>query len=134
MRKSANVDTDVQPVGQANADSPPSADTVGASASNTVFASDPAPSRDRAGHDRLGRFARGNTAALKHGRFSMAVAKALLPEQREVLAMFADKEAALLVDLGGDENLSTLEKDLVIKYQRLDAIADYNAPRMLSSR
>jgi hypothetical protein len=64
----------------------------------------------------------------------MAVAKALLPEQREVLEMFAEREAALLVDLGGAEELTTFERDLVRKYQQLDAIAEYNAARMLSPR
>ena len=74
-----------------------------ASASFSELSPDSQPSRKRLGRDRRGRFGNGNSAALKHGKFSMAVAKALLPEQREVLEMFAEREATLLIDLGGSQ-------------------------------
>lgn len=81
-----------------------------------------------------GWFRAGNTARLKHGRYSKAVQQALLPEQAEVLRMLADKEAAILVDLGGREQLSTFELDLVTRYQQLGTVADLNAARMFASR
>jgi hypothetical protein len=81
-----------------------------------------------------GWFTKGNTARLKHGRFSKAVQQALLPEQAEVLRVLADKEAAILVDLGGREQLSTFELDLVMRYQQLGPVADLNAARMFASR
>ncbi|MGE3511925.1 MAG: hypothetical protein AB7N65_23935, partial [Vicinamibacterales bacterium] len=58
----------------------------------------------------------------------------LLPEQREVLAMFAEHEAGLIADLGGESELSTFERDLVRKYEQIDAIAEFNAARLLSPR
>ena len=100
----------------------------------TVPSPDHQPSGKRPGHDRRGRFTRGNTASLKHGRWSAAAAKALLPEQAEVLASLAQHATAIFADLGGEEELSTFEKDLVRRYQQLDAIAEFNAVRMLSAR
>ncbi|MGE3511410.1 MAG: hypothetical protein AB7N65_21275, partial [Vicinamibacterales bacterium] len=84
---------DVQHHEQQDANSETAGAGDGASASLAVPHTDPEPSGKRTGRDRGGRFARGNRASLKHGRFSQAVARALLPEQREVLAMFAEHEA-----------------------------------------
>jgi hypothetical protein len=142
----------VQRSGQRNAPDDVDVTSAGASALSSEQRPDPAlnydpvllrnadrvsvgePSAKRRNQDRYGKFIRGNIAALKHGRRSRAVANALLPEQREALAMLADHEAAILVDLGGDIELSTFEKDLVRKYQQLDAIAEFNAPKMLHPR
>ena len=84
--------------------------------------------------DRIGRFVEGNRARLIHGRFSRAVAQALTREQREVLDTLADREAAILSDLGGSSELSQFERDLLRRYEQLHAIAEYNAPLMLRSR
>ena len=108
------------------------ADSTSPGASDSLAAS--LPSGKRSGRDRHGRFSKGNRAALKHGRFSAAVARALLPEQREVLHQFAEHESALIGDLGGDCDLSTFELDMVRRYQQLHAIAEFNAARMLSTR
>jgi hypothetical protein len=60
---------------------------------------------------------------------STSVARALLPEQTEQLALLAEKEAALIADLGGE--LVTAERDLVRRYQQLDCLADPAAdPRL----
>ena len=113
---------DVQQDGQQNADSDAAGAVSGASASPAV----PRPNR--------GRFQKGNTKAGTPGRYSEAVAKALLPEQRETLAILAAHEAGIFIDLGGEDELSTFERDLVRKYQQLDALAEYNAARMFASR
>ena len=102
---------DVQSNEQQIADSDGAGTEAGAPASFSELSPDSQPSRKRLGRDRRGRFGNGNSAALKHAKFSMAVAKALLPEQREVLEMFAEREAALLIDLGGVNELSTIERD-----------------------
>jgi len=86
------------------------------------------------GRDRRGRFASGNIGHLKHGRYSRAVAQALLPEQHAMLQELQAHEAAILTDLGGVSGLSTFELDLVSRYEQLGRIADFNAARMLAPR
>ncbi len=148
MREIVDSHTDVQRGGQQNApadapdrsrqaprqDPDPSPFRDNKAEAPTESGPDLHPSTKRSGHDRRGRFAKGNTESLKHGRWSAAAAHALLPEQIETLAMLADREAAVLVDLGGGDELSTFERDLVTRYQQLDAVAAFNAPRMLSGR
>ena len=48
--------------------------------------------------------------------------------------MLVDREDAILVDLGGLDDLSTFERDLVQTYQELHAVRQFNAPHMLRSR
>jgi hypothetical protein len=98
-------------------------------------APDVQPTTKRHGvRDSLGRFAAGNTARLRHGRYSKAVLKALLPEQSALLDVLAAREAAMVSDLGGRDDLSQMEIDLVVRYQQLGNMADYAAARMLNSR
>jgi hypothetical protein len=101
---------------------------------SSVSVSDGPPSPKRTDRNRRGRFVTGNVAALKNGRFSMAVARALLPEQRETLAMLALQETSILADLGGEAELSTFERDLIRTYLQLDALAEFNAPLMFRTR
>jgi len=81
-----------------------------------------------------GRFLPGNAAALRHGRYSKAVAAALLPEQQQQLDRLAEYEAAIFADLGGAADLSTFQRDLVAKFQQLGNLADYSAARVASMR
>jgi hypothetical protein len=90
--------------------------------------------RPAAIRDKLGRFGPANPFRLKHRRYSKLVVHALLPEQTELLSTLAAKEAAMFADLGGKGELSTMELDLVARYQQRGNIADYNASRMLKSR
>lgn len=86
------------------------------------------------GRLRNGTFAPGNALAIKHGRYSRAVSRALLPEQRQVLATLAEREASIIADLGGEAELSTFERDLVRRYEEAAALLDFIAPRLFASR
>jgi hypothetical protein len=83
------------------------------------------------GRDSRGRFTRGNRGALKSGQYSRAIATAELPEQSEVRAILAEREAAIVTDLGGREALSTMQVDLVRDYQTLHCIASYLESRIV---
>ena len=63
--------------------------------------------------------------AMKHGGRSKLVGRGLLPEQAEVLALIAEREAAILKDRGGAENVGQLTRDLVRRYLEAGLIADY---------
>lgn len=51
--------------------------------------------------------------------------QAKLPEQAEVLAMQREKEAAIVADLGGEMNISTIKRDMVGDYLGLRNVALY---------
>jgi hypothetical protein len=126
MKSEADVQQDAQHIAQSD-----TADAeIGASVSMPEFE----PSTKRNGRDRRGKFARGNTFAVRHGRFSRAVAHALLPEQVDVLQQLADREGQILADLGGATELSLFERDLTVTYQQLHALKEFNVPSMFRSR
>jgi hypothetical protein len=77
------------------------------------------------GRDKMGRFAGGNTAALKHGARSKQAMHGLLPEQAEALAALAERRQEIENDLGGPEALSALTRDAVTRYLELTLVADY---------
>ena len=72
-----------------------------------------------------GRFRGGNIAALKHGGRSTQVRAASLSEQSVVRAQLADKRDTIVGDLGGDAQLSQLQRDLIDRYLELDVVAQW---------
>ena len=70
-----------------------------------------------------GRFAPGNTAALRHGAFSQQVAAGGLAEQAEAVAAATERRAEIVRDLG--EELSALAVGQVDAYVRLEIVSDF---------
>lgn len=134
-----NTTGEVQPGEQRNApedvaeDAAVSADSGADSEPLTTSEAD-ALAGKKSGRLKNGTFAPGNSLALKHGRYSRAVSRALLPEQRAVLATLAERESAIITDLGGEAELSTFERDLVRRYEETAALLDFTAPRLFASR
>ena len=85
----------------------------------------PSPPRLVDGRDGRGRFSRGNVAALRHGGRSALVASGSLPEQADAVAALAEREAAILDDLGGADAVSTLAAGQVRRHVRLELIEDF---------
>jgi hypothetical protein len=73
------------------------------------------------GRDAAGRFAPGNTASLTHGQRSERAGAELIPH---LAALLAEKEAAIVADLGGAEQLSAIRRELVARFIQSSAIAD----------
>jgi len=69
-------------------------------------------------------FGRGNTAALKHGRYSVRARQALLPGQEERLAALTEDRKQLLEDLGGEAHISATKRDVAKRFCELQVIAD----------
>ncbi len=74
-----------------------------------------------------GWFERDNTRSLKHGRYSKRVARAELPEQAEVRALLAEREAAIIADTQAE---STIQRDFVRTYQTLWIIETHLTERI----
>lgn len=72
-----------------------------------------------------GRFAPGNQAAFKTGLYSRKVSAGELEEQAEARAALAEREAAILVDLGGVDVLSVLQRDMAQRYVTLQMVEDW---------
>ena len=66
-----------------------------------------------------------NTISLIHGANSKRVMHAGLPEQAEVRAMLREKEAAIVADLGGAGNLSTIKREVVTRFLQTSVVADF---------
>ena len=79
-----------------------------------------------------GTFAPGNVVALKHGAFSRRVIAGALEGQEEAIAALVQRQAAIAADLGGRENLSALQADLVRRYVELSLILDWLMDNVLS--
>ena len=84
------------------------------------------------GRNPNGTFSAGNRAALKHGGRSAQVAAARLTEQSSVRQALADKRAAILVDVGAENGLSQLQRDLIDRYVELDTIATWLGGRLVA--
>jgi hypothetical protein len=77
-------------------------------------------------HDEsTGRFKIANLAALKTGAYSRQVQAGTLAAQAEALAAMAEAQQAIVSDLGGTEDLSQLQRDMVRSYLRLGLIEDF---------
>ena len=74
--------------------------------------------------DERGRFVSGNTAALVHGGRSRQVERGTLAAQAEAVAAMAESMAVLVNDLGGADDISQLQRDLITSYQRMGLIED----------
>lgn len=73
-----------------------------------------------------GWFRRGEPGpALRHGGRSQLVAAGLLPEQADARAALAEREAAIMNDLGGAAELSTLAAGMVERHARLEMVESY---------
>jgi hypothetical protein len=71
-----------------------------------------------------GRWLPGNTVAVKTGLRSERAALALLPGQEEIRATLADKRAAVIADLGGEDDLSEIARGEVERYLRLHVLSE----------
>jgi len=78
---------------------------------------EPAPS----GRDAAGRFTAGNVASLKHGQRSEREGAELMPS---LAAVLAEKESAIVADLGGAAHVSEIRRELVTRFIQSSAIAD----------
>jgi hypothetical protein len=96
-------------------------------------ADDAVGERPANGRDARGRFTGGNSFALVHGGRSRQVAAGQLPEQVDALAVLADREAAIVNELGGPEAISQIRRDLVTRYLETSTIADYLAANILAN-
>jgi hypothetical protein len=77
-----------------------------------------------------GRFRPGNTAAMTHGLRSARLQQgALLPPGA---ALPADRERAILADMGGPENVSSVATGLVRRYAHLELIAEWLEGNLLA--
>ena len=74
------------------------------------------------GRDEHGRWATGNTAALRHGGYSAAVRRGVTADAKATLA---DKRDRLTSDLGGE--LTQVQADLVERYVELDVVVRHLA-------
>ena len=72
-----------------------------------------------------GRFVAGNTARLVHGARSRKVMLAGLPEQAQIRALLAEREAAIVADLGGAGNLSTIKREVITRFLQTSVVADF---------
>jgi hypothetical protein len=84
-------------------------------------------------------FQPGNTAALKGGLHSPRAVAALLPGQEEIRAALADKRAAVVADLGGEQQLSSIARAEVERYLQLMVLletlwADLTARGILTTK
>jgi hypothetical protein len=112
---------------------PDSNPTSNASPPSVSPSPQPAARAPRPGHEAgSGRFTTGNREALKHGGFSEAVRRALLPEQAEALSALAEKRAELERDLGGADALSVVARDLATRYLELCVVADYLGGKLVT--
>ncbi len=75
--------------------------------------------------DERGRFASGNCVALRHGGRSRQVQAGALEEQAEALLALNEARAQIVADLGGDGELSQMQRDLIASYLRIGLIEDY---------
>jgi hypothetical protein len=91
----------------------------------TDHPSGPSPEPPTAGRRANGTFAPGNATALRHGLYSRQMREALLPEQAEARAAIAEQRRAIEDDLGGNEALSALTRDLIGRYVELRLVADF---------
>lgn len=80
-----------------------------------------APSGDDSGRNEAGRFVKGNRASLQHGLNSKRTAEELAPE---LVAAIAEKRAAIMADLGGEDGISVTRQQLVAEFLRVSVIAD----------
>jgi Tfp pilus assembly protein PilO len=77
-------------------------------------------------HDeRTGQFRAGNVASLRHGFYSQQVQAGTLEAQGQAIAAMAESQQAIVNDLGGDSELSQLQRDMVRSYLRLGLIEDF---------
>src|SRR5262245_45687613 len=76
-------------------------------------------------HDDKGRFVSGNTAALIHGGRSRQVERGTLAAQAEAVVALAEAQAVLVNDLGGADEISQVQRDLVTSYLRLGLIEEF---------
>jgi len=74
-----------------------------------------------------GRWTKGNRGHWKHGGTSLAVARGELPEQADALAVMAERQMAILNDLGGEDQVGQIKRDLISRYLQNSLIADYLA-------
>ena len=88
-------------------------------------APEPSPESAPTGRTSRGTFAPGNAHALRHGLYSRQMREALLPEQAEARAVLAEQRKAIEDDLGGNEALSALTRDLIGRYVELRLVADF---------
>ena len=93
----------------------------------------PVPSVPAPGRHANGRFAPANVAAMVHGGRSRQVRTAALPTQADVRATLAAKRAAIASDLGGEGNLTQLQRDLIDRYVEVDTVADYLAGTLVAT-
>jgi hypothetical protein len=94
-----------------------------------------APEAPLEGRDpRTGRFARGHTVTLKHGRDSARVARreVMVAGQRLFAETAAAARAELEAELGAGRPLGTLQKGLIRRYLEVDACASFLAHRMMA--
>lgn len=76
-----------------------------------------------------GQFLPGNTAALKHGGRSTALRRRIEEEASEALA---ERRQAILEDLGGEEQLSTIASDTVERYVVGEALLNWMESNLLA--
>lgn len=69
--------------------------------------------------------------ALKHGGRSMNVLRGTLPSQEKAVELLGERQAAILADLGGADQVSWLRTDLVRRYLEMSLVADYLAHNMV---
>ena len=72
-----------------------------------------------------GTFASRTTTALTHGGRSRQVRAAQRPGQTEAPERLAERRAAIMADLGGEQQLSQLQRDLIERYIELDMVASW---------
>ena len=72
-----------------------------------------------------GTFASRNATALTHGGRSEQVRAAQRPGQTEAPERLAERRAAIMADLGGEQQLSQLQRDLIERYIELDTVASW---------
>lgn len=72
-----------------------------------------------------GRFAARNREAMKTGLFSRQVSAGELEEQALARSALAEREAAILADLGGVDAVGVLTRDMVSRYVALQLVEDW---------
>ena len=77
-----------------------------------------------------GAIKKGETRALKHGRYSKQAQLALLPGQEEIRAVLASRRERLTDDQGGTQDMSQILEDTIDRYQRLWVLASTLEARM----
>lgn len=78
-----------------------------------------------------GRFATGNRARFIHGQRSRAPLQLLFPDAKQWRVLMAEREAAIVTDLGGRDALSAIALDTVRSYIEKSAIRDYLGTRLM---